>query len=330
MLTPFERLHEFLSEKMRMSQIYQPAMLRVLLESPEGASRRAIAEAFLAYDEPQKEYYQEILKRWPWKTLKKHGLVERHGDQYKLPASLLDLSDSEREQLVRLAEAKITEFLASRKVDPFDHRRKNTSAIPGSLRYDVLARAKGRCEACGISSAERRLDVDHIVPRNKGGSNEIDNLQALCFVCNSQKRDRDATAFRDWNDAGGNADAECPFCNPVSERCVDEQASVRVLLDLYPVTEGHHLIVPKRHVDSWFDLSPGEQNAITAVVQRLQRELKERDKTIGGFNIGVNSGTVAGQTVPHAHMHLIPRRKGDTADPTGGVRGVIPSKQRYR
>lgn len=329
-MTAFEELNSFLSSKMRMSQVYQPVMLKLLIANPSGVERRAIAESFLAYDEPQKDYYEEIVKRWPWKTLSKHGLVERQGDQYLLAAHLTDLSDSERERLIQTADAKITEFLASRKVDPFDHRRKNTAAIPGSLRYDVLARARGRCEACGISSTERRLDVDHIVPRNKGGPNEIENFQALCFVCNSQKRDRDDTAFRDWVDGDGSTETECPFCNPAREQVVDELGTVRVLLDLYPVTEGHHLIIPRRHVENWFDLSPGEQNAITAVAQRLQRELKQGDKSIEGFNIGVNSGTVAGQTIPHAHMHLIPRRKGDTVDPTGGVRGVIPSKQRYK
>lgn len=312
-----------------MSQVYQPVMLKVLLRKPGGASRREIAEAFLACDSAQKDYYEEIVKRWPWRTLRKHGLVERDGSTYRLTKEYQRLTAGQRRALIRLADDKVVEFLASRNSDPFGHRRKNAEALSGSVRYDVLARAKGRCEACGVSASERRLDIDHILPRNKGGTNDFENLQALCYLCNSQKRDRDDTAFRDWNAEGAHLVSDCPFCCPEEGQLVSETELCKVILDKYPVTDGHHLVTPQRHASDWFELAPGEQNAIMGVVRNLKTLLSSKDPSIAGFNIGINAGQSAGQTVSHAHVHLIPRRIGDVADPVGGVRGVIPSKQKY-
>jgi ATP adenylyltransferase len=99
--------------------------------------------------------------------------------------------------------------------------------------------------------------------------------------------------------------------------------------DKYPVTKGHTLIIPKRHFPNFFDISPDEMDDIETLLFIRKEELEATDKTIEGFNIGINIGEVAGQTVGHLHIHLIPRRKGDMDDPRGGVRGVIPEKQKY-
>jgi len=99
--------------------------------------------------------------------------------------------------------------------------------------------------------------------------------------------------------------------------------------DAYPVTELHTLIVPKRHVADHFDLFQPERNAMQALMEDQRRQIIEADASVTGFNIGINAGKDAGQTIFHCHMHLIPRRVGDVEDPRGGVRGVIPSKQKY-
>ena len=99
--------------------------------------------------------------------------------------------------------------------------------------------------------------------------------------------------------------------------------------DLYPVTPTHMLIIPRRHVSDYFELHQPERNAIEQLLHDARGHLATRDKSISGFNIGVNVGEVAGQTVGHAHVHLIPRREGDMDDPRGGVRGVIPARQKY-
>ena len=96
--------------------------------------------------------------------------------------------------------------------------------------------------------------------------------------------------------------------------------------DNYPVTVGHHLIIPFRHTEDYFSMTKEEKSDATELIQIMKTKLEKSDSTITGFNIGMNSGESAGQTVMHAHIHLIPRRDGDTKEPRGGVRGVIPNK----
>lgn len=122
----------------------------------------------------------------------------------------------------------------------------------------------------------------------------------------------------------------CPFCTPdVVARAVAYQGTVFALYDLYPVTPGHMLIIPNRHVDDWFALNDIERRDAEVLLLRLRERLQCGDPEISGFNIGINSGKSAGQTIFHAHIHLIPRRDGDIDHPRGGVRGVIPARQNY-
>ena len=119
----------------------------------------------------------------------------------------------------------------------------------------------------------------------------------------------------------------CPDC--IRPFIVAENNTAWALADRYPVSEGHHLILPKRHVRDWFAMTDREKCDAQALIVELKNKLIASDQTITGFNIGINCGGSAGQTVFHAHIHLIPRRDGDTPDPTGGVRGVIPDRMRY-
>ena len=122
----------------------------------------------------------------------------------------------------------------------------------------------------------------------------------------------------------------CPFCNlPEETPLVDSNDLAFAVYDRFPVTKYHTLIIPKRHVADYFELSTGEAAAVHALLHRQKRHLQQRDATITGFNVGVNVGADAGQTIFHVHVHLIPRRHGDTPMPKGGVRGVIPAKQQY-
>jgi len=99
--------------------------------------------------------------------------------------------------------------------------------------------------------------------------------------------------------------------------------------DRYPVTKGHMLITPRRHTASFFGLGAPEQKACLVLVERLKALTLKKDSAVTGFNLGINDGKDAGQTIMHCHIHLIPRRKGDVADPRGGIRHVIPSKGHY-
>lgn len=128
------------------------------------------------------------------------------------------------------------------------------------------------------------------------------------------------------------ADApRCPFCDAVTHGTdvIASNVSAFVLLDGYPVTEGHALVLPRRHVSDVFDLSKTELADVWALIAAARAEMLATDSTITGFNVGLNAGVDAGQTVEHAHVHVIPRRTGDTPNPRGGVRGVVPSRMAY-
>lgn len=120
----------------------------------------------------------------------------------------------------------------------------------------------------------------------------------------------------------------CPFCTLPPERIIDSNDLALVIRDGYPVSPGHTLVIPKRHIGSWFEITPEEQSAMLDLLDRAKAALEEEFKP-DGYNIGINDGPTAGQTVPHLHMHLIPRYKGDLEDPRGGVRWIIPGKAKY-
>jgi diadenosine tetraphosphate (Ap4A) HIT family hydrolase len=120
----------------------------------------------------------------------------------------------------------------------------------------------------------------------------------------------------------------CAFCTLPNNRILDINQFGIVIRDGYPISPGHTLVISRRHVASFFELMPEEVTEMMSILKRtkdcLQTEFKPE-----GFNIGINDGEVAGQTVPHLHIHLIPRYKGDCTDPRGGVRWIIPEKANY-
>ena len=120
----------------------------------------------------------------------------------------------------------------------------------------------------------------------------------------------------------------CPFCTLPPERIIDSNDLALVIRDGYPVSPGHTLVIPKRHVGSWFEITPAEQQALLDLLAKAKAVLETELKP-DGYNIGINDGPTAGQTVPHLHMHLIPRYRGDQEDPRGGVRWIIPEKAKY-
>jgi diadenosine tetraphosphate (Ap4A) HIT family hydrolase len=124
-------------------------------------------------------------------------------------------------------------------------------------------------------------------------------------------------------------DKDCVFCDIARERIIAENEYCVAFYDLYPVTEKHVLIIPKTHRLDYFDLSHSEREGVNELLITLKDMIISEDSTVTGFNIGINCGEDAGQTVFHCHIHLIPRRKGDMDNPRGGVRGVIPEKRLY-
>ena len=123
-------------------------------------------------------------------------------------------------------------------------------------------------------------------------------------------------------------ESECPFCDLPAERVWMEEDLVLATPDMYPAADGHSLVLPRRHVQSIFELDDEEWQALWALVDAVRLALVGRHRP-DGFTIGINDGLAAGQTIPHAHVHVIPRHLGDVPDPTGGLRGILPHKARY-
>jgi len=127
-----------------------------------------------------------------------------------------------------------------------------------------------------------------------------------------------------------NLDKNCFFCKKAKIESIYSSNFLFVIRDnKFPVTKHHTLIAPHRHVSDFFDLNNNELDDLSKVLKKQRKLLLNLDKEITGFNVGVNAGVDAGQSIMHCHIHLIPRRKGDMDNPKGGVRGVIPSKQKY-
>ena len=122
----------------------------------------------------------------------------------------------------------------------------------------------------------------------------------------------------------------CLFCNIKESGLTDENSLAYASYDTYPVSELHCLIIPKRHVKDYFDLTNSEVIACNDLINKIKHEIINKDSSVKGFNIGTNVGLTAGQSVMHCHIHLIPRRVGDVENPQGGIRSVIPLKQHYK
>ena len=120
----------------------------------------------------------------------------------------------------------------------------------------------------------------------------------------------------------------CPFCALPKERVIDSNPHGMVIRDGFPISPGHTLVIPNRHIGSFFELSPEERQSLLDLLDAAKLVLDSELKP-DGYNIGINDGPSAGQTVPHLHIHLIPRYNGDQTDPRGGVRWIIPEKADY-
>ena len=325
----FEQLSNFIVNEMKMSHVYQPVMLIELLSKQGSASTTEIAKALLNYDVSQVEYYEHITKKMVGKVLtQSRGVTTRDKHKYSL-LGFEDLTSNEVSELIKLCRAKIEEFIGKRGKTVWEHRKKSSGYISGTVRYEILKRAKFRCELCGISAEKKALEVDHIIPRNSGGNDDETNLQALCYSCNAMKRDRDNTDFRQINESYEYREKNCIFCAIPEDRLIAENELAFAIYDAFPVTEYHTLVIPKRHIADYFSLHQPERNAVQRLLEKCKQLILDRDTSVTGFNIGNNIGADAGQTVMHCHTHLIPRRHGDVKEPQGGVRGVIAYKQTY-
>ena len=276
----YDSLRHFIKDVMSMTHVYQPIMIRTLLESKDyKATKEAIAKQFLGIDESQLNYYKAITGKWPHRTLKKHGIVryDRKEKEYTL---LLDYMTAEqKKKMIELCDLRLHEFIDK---DPAIRRLRelDTRSSSGSLRYDVLAKSKGVCTACGVSSIEARLHVDHIIPINVGGIDRIDNMQALCYKCNAQKRDRDDTNFLLWHKRLQFRKRGCTMCN-CKQHALENGLAYCVLAG----SDGISTVIPRRHATSFMKLIPAERSLCIALADHAIKHLKEQHESITDFEV---------------------------------------------
>ena len=122
----------------------------------------------------------------------------------------------------------------------------------------------------------------------------------------------------------------CLFCNSKESGIAHQNDLAYASYDSYPVSDLHCLIIPKRHIKDYFDLNNDELIACNELIKIVKQEIITKDKSVKAFNLGTNIGKISGQSIMHCHIHLIPRREGDVANPQGGVRSVIPKNQYYK
>lgn len=322
----FKDLKDFLFNRMRLSHIYQPLLIKSLIDSGGYATVRQLAMTFVGYDEALLLQYERTLKNMPIKVLRKHGIISLDGPLVALNTEKLSML--EKAEIKKICDEKIQNYILKRGLSIWDYRLLDQNPVPDSIRYRLLKEAKGKCALCGASSKDTMLDIDHILPVSKGGKSDYENLQVLCAKCNRSKRNKDDTSFKNYGKDV--VDENCIFCTYIksNEQIIENELAIG-LLDNYPVSKGHTLILPRRHISNYFEATGVENDAFQDLLQIRRKQLQEDDYSITGFNLGVNVGKSAGQSINHLHLHLIPRRDGDTEDPLGGVRGVIPGKQKY-
>lgn len=295
----FADLEDFIKNKMRMTHIYQPLMIKTLLESGNTATTEQIARRFLNHDDPELNYYKKITKRWPHITLKKHGIVSYGKDRYTL--LLGDVTRRQKERLIELCDLRLSEFIDK---DPWikKFRELDARAASGSIRYDTLARAKGRCAACGIERSRAAFHVDHIVPHSLGGKTVPGNLQALCSQCNQEKRNRDDTDFIRWEKRMQFRRKDCGLCDPGHQIMSNMLACA-----IYDVHREHamsSLVMPKRHVGAFFEMIPSERNLCLELVRNVQSEIGSMDSSITGFRTSFDS-----DSRDHFRISVVPVRQ---------------------
>lgn len=266
----YDELHNFILKEMRMAHIYQPVMLKALIESRTNSmTAKDIAKKFLNEDLSQLDYYEAIVKKWPHATLvRKHKIVKYCKGTYSL--SLDSISDKRKHMLVEACELRLNEFIDK---DPviMKLRELDRRSSSGSNRYDILAKSKGVCVACGDKPPGVFLHVDHIIPIAMGGRDEADNMQALCHRCNIQKSDRDDTDFLLWHKQLQFAkNPKCRLCNKPHDTIRDNPVA-------YAFKSGTGTVVaPIRHVSSFAEMIPVEKQLCMALMDHIIVDLRNK------------------------------------------------------
>ena len=275
-------LVDFIEKKMRMSHIYQPLLIQSLVESGGQATLRELAVKFLSEEEAEIQEMMKTIKKMPVHVLsaknksRKKPIVEEKDGVVRLLAKPADLK--ERAEILGACAQRLHDYVAKRGEGIWDHKWLDSPA-GGSMRFKVLEAGGRRCALCGITSKDRALDVDHIVPHSKGGPSTFENLQILCSKCNRAKGNRSQTDFRAAEPpAPGYAD--CKLCKlPPLEDFPSENDLARAVWATNDGTKAIH-ILPKRHVTRYLDLTSHEVLAMHDLLRVAVPLIATSDKSV--------------------------------------------------
>jgi len=294
-----QNLKSFLLNKMKMTGPYQAIVILECLKNGGVATLSSIAKQLSSNDKESIRYYVDRLKVYPKQVLQKHHIAEIKDDQFVLTSQY---DENEKDTLIKICEEKLLNWYRGNEKDELVENKGW-----GALRYKLIAKYR-KCLLCGARPSlenDIELDIDHILPRSKGGKDEEINLQVLCSKCNRAKGNSDQTDFRPTL-----KDEKCVFCD-ISNRALKIKSKYFwVVRDNYPVTHLHTLIIPKEHFVSPTDLDLEYWKELGRLTAIVKEEVLNLDPTVEGFNFGFNDGEKAGQTIFHVHFHVIPRRKG--------------------
>ena len=285
-------LIEFIDNTMRMSHIYQPLLIQSLVESGGQATLRELAVKFLSEEEAEIQEMMKTIKTMPVHVLsaknknRKKPIVEEKDGVVRLLAKPADLK--ERAEILGACARKLHEYVARRGEGIWNHKWLNSPA-GGSMRLKVLEAGGRRCAICGATHKDRLLDVDHIIPRSKGGPSTFENLQVLCSKCNRAK--------------GNRSDRDCRVAEPAAPGCADCPACAQSILTDFPAendlaravwnetASGRELwILPQRHVAEYLDLTSHELLAMHELMKVAQRYMQENGSEL--FECAQNHGHV--------------------------------------
>ncbi len=304
----YKELMDFIENRMSMTGVYQPVMIEKMLRNGGTVSAWGAAREFLRNDYAQLEYYIHIVNRWPRRTLKKHGVITESGigdrnRMFTLTAS--GLTKRQRENLVASCRHRLNEYKMRKGIPPHGDGPHSPKAVSGSMRYKVLAKSGGRCVACGVSSLERAIEVDHIVPRSKGGPDELSNLQALCYKCNSQKRDRDDLDFLQEINRKAFGHKGCRWC----KREMKMQNFLAGAAQVKRTRYGQHVvIVPKRHMPNYFELRPPERAMMIDLLEAHLAEEYPEARSASDFSLELETSASVDES-RHCAIHVVPIRR---------------------
>ncbi len=169
------------------------------------------------------------------RVLRNHQIAKKEGSVFEL-VDFDGLTTVQVTELADLCQRKLNDFKEQRGTKIWQHRTLSEGYISGTIRYEVLKAAKYRCELCGISADEKALEVDHIIPRNKGGGDDLSNFQALCYSCNAMKRDRDDTDFRKIAETYRYREVGCIFCELPTDKIVAQNELCVAVADKFPIS----------------------------------------------------------------------------------------------